>query len=117
MIHGLRVAILALVAGCTGDPSGRPRSWAYVHAAIIAPSCATSSCHSDRVQTAGIALDDPDTAYEALLGRLYVTPGDPGSALILLLEGAEVARMPPDAPLPQADIDLVRAWIEEGATR
>ena len=41
--------------------------------------------------------------------------GDPTSALIPLLEGDERTRMPPDAPLPQADTDLVRRWIEEGA--
>lgn len=111
------VLFAGLCCACAGDPGERPARWSYIHAAIIAPSCATSSCHSDRVETAGIALDDPDVAYEALLGRLYVTPGDPGSALIQLLEGVEVRRMPPDAPLPQADIDLVRTWIEDGATR
>lgn len=111
------VLFASLCCACTGDPDERPATWAYIHAAIISPSCATSSCHNDRVETAGIALDDPDAAYEALLGRLYVTPGDPGSALIQLLEGDEVQRMPPDAPLPQADIDLVRAWIEQGAMR
>lgn len=111
------VLFASLCCACAGEPGERPATWSYIHAAVIAPSCATSSCHGDRVETAGIALDDPDTAYDALLGRLYVTPGDPGSALIQLLEGVEVGRMPPDAPLPQADIDLVRTWIELGATR
>jgi hypothetical protein len=104
-----------LLGACTGDPASRPASWSYVHAAIIAPSCATSSCHSERTAAAGIALDDPDTAYDALLGRAFVTPGDPASTLLVLLEGDERKRMPPDAPLPQADIDLVRTWIEAGA--
>ena len=65
------VLFASLCCACTGEPDERPATWSYIHAAIIAPSCATSSCHSDRVQTAGIALDDPDTAYEAL-------PGSPG---------------------------------------
>lgn len=106
-----------IACACTGSPSERPSTWSYVHAAIIAPNCATSSCHSERAATAGVVLDDPDTAYRSLIDRQYVIPGDHSSTLLLLLEGDERRRMPPDAPLPQADIDLVRTWIEEGATK
>ena len=108
-----------MVAGCAGDPNARPASWDYIHAAIIAPNCATSSCHSSLAATAGVVLDDADVAYRALTDpkHNYITPGDPGSTLMSLLEGDERPRMPPDAPLPQADIDLVRAWIEAGAPR
>jgi hypothetical protein len=88
-----------------------------VHAAIIAPSCATSSCHGLRARTAGVALDDADEAYDDLLGRGFVVPGDPASTLMSLLLGEERRRMPPDAPLPAADIELIGAWIEEGAPR
>ena len=109
--------VLALAAGCTGDPGERPATWAYVHAAIVAPSCATSSCHSERVETAGIALDDVGESYDALTLRRFVVPGDPSSALMPLLEGEERLRMPPDAPLPAGDIELIRAWIEAGAPR
>lgn len=103
--------------GCTEDPSDRPATWAYLHAAVIVPSCATSSCHSDRAETAGIALDDVEAAYDALLAGKYVIPGDPASTLMSLLTGDERRRMPPDAPLPAADIELVRRWIEAGAPR
>jgi hypothetical protein len=106
--------LLALCA-CAGDPAERPTNWAYIHAAIIAPNCATSSCHSERAQTASLRLDDADVAYQALLDRQFVVPGDTASALVFLLEGDEAPRMPPDAPLPAADIDLVRAWIAGGA--
>lgn len=108
---------LWLVFGCTADPSERPANWSYLHAAIIAPNCATSSCHNKRVATAGVVLDDADAAYEHLLDRQFVIPGDPASTLMSLLEGDERPRMPPDAPLPAADIALVRAWIEAGAPR
>lgn len=106
-----------VAAACTGDPAERPATWAYLHAAIIAPSCATSSCHTARVETAGVALDEADAAYAALIERRFVVPGDPASALMSLLEGAERGRMPPDAPLPAADIELIRIWIEAGAPR
>ncbi|MFN0246223.1 MAG: c-type cytochrome domain-containing protein [Kofleriaceae bacterium] len=82
---------------------------------MIAPSCATSSCHSARAATAGLTLDDPDGAYRQLLDRGFVVPGDPASSLMALLLGDERRRMPPDAPLPRADIDLIRTWIEDGA--
>ncbi len=110
--------VLALIAGvvaCAGDPADRPATWSYLHTAVIAPNCATSSCHSALVETAGIALDDREDSYTQLIDRQFVVPGDPASALIPLLEGAERPRMPPDAPLPQADIDLIQIWIEQGA--
>ncbi len=88
-----------------------------MHAAIIAPSCATSSCHNERVATAGVELDDKDTGYQQLIDRQFVIPGDPTSALLPLLEGDERTRMPPDAPLPAADVELIRVWIEDGAVK
>ncbi|HSD87785.1 MAG TPA: c-type cytochrome domain-containing protein [Kofleriaceae bacterium] len=112
-----RLFAVCFVCACTGSPNDRPATWSYLHAAIIAPSCATSSCHSQRAATAGVVLDDPDTAYQTLIDRQYVIPGDDGSTLLLLLDGDERRRMPPDAPLPAADIDLVRTWIEQGAQK
>lgn len=110
-----RIFALAFLLGCAAGPDDRPTTWAYIHAAIIAPSCATSSCHSARAATAGIALDDRDAAYHALIDQGYVVPGDPSSTLMFLLAGDERQRMPPDAPLPATDIELVRTWIESGA--
>jgi hypothetical protein len=116
--RSLALGLAPLVAAaCTGDPAERPATWAYLHAAIVAPNCATSSCHTARVETAGVALDEPDEAYDALIERRFVVPGDPASALMSLLEGVERRRMPPDAPLPAADIELIRIWIEAGAPR
>ena len=109
--------LLAVFAACTEDPRQRPLTWSYLHAAIIVPSCATASCHSSVAATAGLTLDDADEAYDQLLARDFVIPGDPASALMSLLEGNERRRMPPDAPLPHADIDLIRAWIEQGSPR
>jgi hypothetical protein len=107
--------VFACLAGCAADPSSRPATWSYIHPTLITPSCATSSCHSSLAATAGVVLDDRDAAYRTLIDLSYVVPGDPSSTLLYLLEGDERPRMPPDAPLPAADIDLVRAWIEAGA--
>lgn len=116
----LRLSIAgAILGGCAGDPADRPASWSYVHAAVVGPNCATSSCHSSLATTAGVVLDDPDVGYQTLLDpkRNFVIPGDPGSTLVMLLEGNERPRMPPDSPLPQADIDLIIAWIDAGAMK
>jgi hypothetical protein len=111
--RGCLALCLALV-GCQ-SAADRPLEWSYIHPAIIAPSCATSSCHSDLAETAGLALDEPGGALEELLDRQYVLPGDPESPLLFLLEGDERPLMPPDAPLPRADVELIRDWVEEGA--
>jgi hypothetical protein len=110
-------AILLVAVACTHVPDDRPRIWSYLHPAIIAPNCATSSCHGSLATVAGLALHESDGAYEVLVDRRFVIAGDSASALLDLLEGNERRRMPPDVPLPQVDIDLVRDWIVEGAPR
>ena len=122
-------AAAAVIAGGCGEDD-RPASWSYIHAAIIAPNCTTSSCHTKENAQAGIALHSADAAYEILVGqgcdpntppdanaRGYVAPGQPErSHLMYLLIGTEEKRqMPPDRPLPDRDTDLVERWILEGA--
>lgn len=125
----LAVAAFGVTAwGCGGQDS-RPASWSYVHAAIIRPNCTTASCHSGLTAKAGVNLEDREGAYLVLTGhacdgsnsgqgapRNFVNPGNPDdSQLTYLLRGEEVQRMPPDVPLPEADINLIEEWIAEGA--
>jgi len=129
-IGALTLAGAALLwLGACGEDD-RPASWSYIHTAIIAPSCATSSCHTEDNAEAGVDLHSIESAYTILVGkacesnnppgqalRNFVSPGQPErSALMYLLIGEEVPRqMPPDRPLPDGDIDLVERWILEGA--
>jgi hypothetical protein len=121
-------AATAALGACGEDD--RPASWSYIHAAVVAPSCATSSCHSKETAQAGVQLHTAEAAYTILVGRAcegndppgspqrnFVAPGQPErSALMYLLIGDEVKRqMPPDRPLPDRDIDLIERWILEGA--
>ena len=108
--------IFCMLAGCI-EASDRPASWSYIHPAIVAPACATSTCHSALSARSGLVLDDPDDAYAALRDERFVIPGDASSPLLFLLDGDERIRMPPDAPLPAVDVDLIRSWIAEGAAR
>jgi hypothetical protein len=123
------LALLFLVlAGCLdGEP--RPARWSYLHTAIVQPACATAGCHSTLTAIAGIDLSDREGAYTMLTGRIcgeparphdpprnYVTPGSAAySTLIYQLRGDDRDLMPPDTPLPDAEIALVARWIDDGA--
>jgi hypothetical protein len=110
------LVVVVMTAGCDAKDE-RPATWSYISATIITPNCATSGCHSRLAATYGLQLDTKEGAYQDLVGGGYVVPGDPTeSKLMWLLTGTEVVtRMPPDNPLPDADIELVRRWIEDGA--
>jgi hypothetical protein len=75
------------------------------------------NCHSAIAQKAGVDLHDRASGYATLAGRGFVDPAAPdASAVIFLMRGQGSLRMPPDEPLPEADIVLIRNWIAAGAT-
>ena len=103
-----------------------------IQAAVFTPTCATSTCHSNTTQAAGLALGDADTSFLELVGQfsnqngqsavMLVAPNDPdASYLIRKLEntaGITGAQMPLNAaPMSQADINVIRQWISDGALR
>jgi len=108
--------LLLAAAGCGVETDPRPATLDYIAATIFKPSCATGGCHSSLNQTAGRVFDDPATIYEQVIGT-GVQPGDhTDSPLITVyLTGDGEYRMPLDAPLPDADIDLIARWIDDGA--
>ena len=120
--------LLFVCAGCdTADE--RPATWSYVHAAIIAPSCATASCHNKVSSAAGLDFSTRTSAYAFLVGRTCDAPDPPGEAvgnfvfpydpdrstLLYLLRGDQRNVMPPDQPLPEVEVELVERWVLEGA--
>lgn len=126
-----RISVVALlVVACSGEDD-RPAVWTFIAPAIIQPNCATSRCHSKFTATYGLRFDDTDASYTYLVGadQPEPAPGDPpphnlvdpfhpdDSRLMFLLWGVEAPRMPPDQPLPDADIDLIYRWILAGAPK
>jgi hypothetical protein len=119
----------ALAGGCDSG-ADRPPQWSYLHAAIIRPSCATASCHSFQRSAGGLDLSSSAGAYSVLTGHTCggdVLPGAPeksfvvpfhpdDSQLMHLLVGDRTYLMPPDVPLPPVEVNLIRAWIFEGAS-
>lgn len=124
------VMIGALFAGACGSTTDdRPRTLAYITETILAPTCASAECHSAFKRQVGDQFDTVDATRQSIVGNSLVLPDDAanpaGSFLIQSLtvgalsvldprSGTKV-RMPYDAPMPDADIALIEAWIAEGA--
>jgi hypothetical protein len=109
-----------------GGAGGAPllATFASIQANVFTPICV--ACHAGATAPLGLRLDSANS-YALLVGvpsgevpaLQRVEPGDPNNSyLIQKLEGtaAEGRRMPLNgAPLPQADIDVIRQWITDGA--
>ncbi len=110
--------------GGGGTPPVLEPTFASIQENIFTPICTT--CHSGAAAPQGLRLDEANS-YGLLVGVpsaevpsiLRVAPGDPNNSyLIQKLEGTAAvgARMPLNmAPLPQADIAVIRQWITDGA--
>jgi|SRR6478609_5125949 len=110
------VAAAAAVIGCGGTTDDRPAQWSFISATITEPSCATVGCHSNLARRGGVDLHDRATGFTDLTTRGFVDTAAPdASPMILLMKGIGSIRMPPDQPLPYADIVLIQNWIADGA--
>ncbi len=106
-------------------PAGFAPNFSEIQASVFTPNCATGGCHSGANPPAGLNLDAANS-YTMLVGIASsqnagiqrVNPGDMNNSyLIQKLEGTASGggQMPPSGPLPQADIDIIRQWITDGA--
>ena len=100
-------------------------NFSEIQANVFTPDCATSGCHAGANPAAGLNLEEAGS-YAMLVGiqssqnaaLQRVEAGDPdNSYLVQKLEGTASSgqQMPPGAPLPQAEIDVIRQWITDGA--
>ena len=100
---------------------------------VFSMNCASSGCHSGpagNTLPTGMDLTSADASFASLVNvsslqqsaLLRVNPGNPDeSYLVRKLEGGPMIdgqQMPAiGGPLPQATIDRIRSWIENGAER
>jgi hypothetical protein len=110
------------------SPSYHP-TFEQIHQRLIQSQCgvtgASGGCHGPESEgQGGLVLDDPDVAYEELLGisdgRARVVPGDPEcSILVQRIESNDPSfRMPSRAArLPEGVRCAIRQWIANGAKR
>jgi hypothetical protein len=109
------IAALGAIAGCGGSTDDRPAKWSFIAATIIEPSCATVNCHSAITHKAALDLHDRESGYYALVNGKYLIASDPEESTVIQVMNAQGStRMPPDVPLPTADIALIESWIASG---
>ena len=74
-------------------------------------------CHGAVRPQSGLRLDNRTHAIEGGYSGVVLKPGDSaGSKLYRVVAGKDTLTMPPGgAKLPQAEVDLIRTWIDEGA--
>ena len=127
-MNRLVLAGVLLAAACGNATDDRPPTLEYITETILAPSCATAECHSAFKRQVGDVFDTPAEARRTIVANgLVVYPddvADPSRSYLittltvgnpsLLDPGSGNVRMPYDAPMPDADIELIKAWIAGG---
>jgi len=122
------IMTIALTACGTTDDD-RPATLRYITSSILAPSCGAAQCHSTFTQQNGDVFDTVVAARQSIHRYGLALPSDasdPANAELIHWvtddqpfgrrdrNGDIIGRMPFDAPLPNADIDLMKKWIAEG---
>jgi hypothetical protein len=131
--------------GGTGTAVPLAPTWPSIFANVIRKyDCVSTQCHGAS-SAGGLRLDGRADAYQSLIGQkatgqcveggvdgsaavcgcaptnmIRVVPGDPDNSLFVVkLSGTPTCgeRMPPaGAPIPTATLDVVKQWIENGAS-
>ena len=109
----------ALGAGCAGTTDERTPDFSTVVTQILRPGCATAACHDAMSAVARLDFSTVATSSASIDRRSLVPIGgtdDPdGTELINVLTTSGDKRMPVDGPLADADLELIRTWIVDGA--
>ncbi len=112
---------VALLAACGTDTDLRPETADYIIEAILAPSCGRAACHSSETAAHNLAFDTIAAGMAALSsgsgkrGQKLVVAGSPSQSEIVTILSDSNGPMPPDSPLPEADIELITRWVADGA--
>ena len=113
----------------TSSVPGGGVSLEVLQSSIFTPKCAFLGCHDAITRSEGVDLSGAEESFNTLVGvpsvcgaRIRVVPGEPEASYLLDKVGAgdEVPCndiMPLGAPrLDDAEVDLLRTWIAQGAT-
>ena len=119
-IKRTRAALEALA----GTPLGTPAPIPVDHAAaehfenVVRPILAARcfGCHGQEKQKGGLRLDSHAAMLQGGEGGAVVVPGDAAkSTMVDAIAYTGKIKMPPDAKLPQAEVDALTKWVADGA--
>ena len=114
----LRTVALALAAGLVGLmlDSAAAQPPAVDFSGQIKPILQTRcvACHGANVQRGGLRLDNRDDAMKGGLHGPVIVPGQAANSRLFAMVASK--KMPLDDELSQFEVDLLRVWIERGAT-
>ncbi len=118
MALSLTIAFLASTAYAQTTPEG-PNSSAIRFARDVAPILRDKcvSCHGPTMQQAGLRLDTRvDLLRGGKSGPAITEDNDSNSLLVRRVSGSEAGmQMPPTGPLADKEIEVLRAWVRQGA--
>lgn len=109
-------AFIALWALSSGVASAAPLDFETQIRPLLVRHC--GNCHGASEQNSGLRLDARHAAFKGGDGGLVIVPGKSGESELLrrVTTNDRDERMPPEgSPLTNAEIDLLRRWIDSGA--
>jgi hypothetical protein len=111
------LASCALLLAACGTTDPRPATVEVIAEEILAPTCGQVQCHSTTTMQSGYAFDTLAAAKVALkpLTGMGGGMGKNNRSLIQVITDTGGKRMPPDSPLDDADITLIKTWVANGA--
>jgi hypothetical protein len=115
-LSGVLCSLFGLISVVCAADSPKSKVTFQDHVAqVLRSRC--GSCHNPDKQKGGLNLDNYGSAMQGGGSGKVVEPGDPdNSTLLLVVTHKEEPKMPPNsAKIPDAEIDLIRKWIEGGA--
>lgn len=102
------------IVSTSGEPMATEKiTYQNIVDQIITPDC--QRCHNKNKQKGGLDLTNP-SKFMNKIG--LIVPGDAENSSFyqaIEIDSLGFSDMPPDSPLTQDQIDLVKAWIDQGA--
>jgi hypothetical protein len=123
LLIAVATGALGALGGCVEPTDERPATFEYIVDTILRPSCATATCHNSMTRREGLSFDSYEEARETFRREPLVTDIEvpENNQLIQVVtvsaDNEFIPRMPIDGPLPEANIELMRKWILNGAVR
>jgi len=82
---------------------------------ILVSNCAMSGCHDDATHKEGVVL----TSYSKVMSTGGVRPGNPGNSklykVLVTTDAGDRMPRPPQSPLAAQQVQIISAWIQQGA--